>query len=148
MRRVGTFACPRVDLSGRVAVVTGGSGGIGLQACRALAGMGARVILGARSQETREATCDAIVSDYPAAQVEHVALDLSDLTSVRSFAEEVLSLLGEHRIDIFLQNAGLWPQTFARSVQGHEIAFATTARGLGRLFQDILERRGFTVSSV
>ncbi len=142
MRRVGTFSCPPADLRGRVAVVTGGSGGIGLQACRALASMGARVIIGARSEKSRESACDAIRAEVSDAAVEHVALDLADLTSVRAFGDEVLELLDDRRIDIFLQNAGLWPRAFALSPQGHEIAFATNVLGHFALTRYLLPRLG------
>lgn len=140
MRRVGTFLCPSVDLRGRVAVVTGGSGGIGLEVCRALARMGARVILGARSAKSRVAASRTLAAQCPGAMVDHAALDLSDLGSVRAFADEVMALLGDARIDIFLQNAGLWPQEHALSAQGHEIAFATNVLGHFALTRYLLPR--------
>lgn len=142
MRRVGTFEHPRVDLSGRVAVVTGGSGGMGLEACRALAEMGARVILGARHDKSREAACQAILKDHPTAAVEHAALDLADLASVRTFADEVLARIGDTRVHIFLQNAGLWPKKYARSAQGHEITFATNVLGHFALTRYLMPRLG------
>src|SRR3954467_1876205 len=76
--------------SGKLAVVTGGNSGIGYEAALALAGKGAHVILAVRSAEKGQAAVTAIQRAHPGAQAEVMALDLSNLASVRRFAETFL----------------------------------------------------------
>src|SRR3954447_7464270 len=71
-----------IDLTGKVAIVTGGSSGLGLETARALAGAGAQLIVPARRPEHAE---QALAEASIAAQVD--ALDLADLDSVRGFAQ-------------------------------------------------------------
>jgi len=83
-------------LTGKVAIVTGGNSGIGLETARELARKGAHVILTARSVSKGEAAVksiiDSVSNDLAAAEmgaprVETMALDLSSLASVKAFAE-------------------------------------------------------------
>ena len=72
--------------AGRTAVVTGANSGIGLEASRALAALGARVVTACRSlDKAREAEHD-IKSTVPGASLEILHLDLADLSSVAAFA--------------------------------------------------------------
>ena len=48
------LSCPEVDLSGKVAVVTGGNSGIGYETAKGLAAMGAHTIIACRSRERAE----------------------------------------------------------------------------------------------
>jgi NAD(P)-dependent dehydrogenase (short-subunit alcohol dehydrogenase family) len=91
----------------RVAVVTGGAGGIGLEICRLLATAGMRVVLTTRAQEQAEravaqieATTDQLL--IPA------ALEVTDSASLRSFMDWLDRSLG--RIDVLINNAGVAPQ--------------------------------------
>jgi NAD(P)-dependent dehydrogenase (short-subunit alcohol dehydrogenase family) len=89
-----------IDLSGRLAVVTGGSSGLGLETVRALTGAGAQVVVPARRPEhAREALAGAGI----AAEVE--PLDLGDLGSVRGFAERFLA--SGRAIDVLINNAAI-----------------------------------------
>ena len=90
------------DLSGKVAVVTGGNGGIGLGIARGLARAGARVVVAARSaqkseaavQELRSLGCDALC----------LFVDVADERSVDALVGKTMSLCG--RLDILVNNAG------------------------------------------
>ena len=91
-----------LDLSGKVAVVTGGSRGIGLQMAEALAEMGAKVAITARKQDE----LDAARVDLESAGVEclTVAGDLADAAAISGLVDAVLTRWGH--IDILVNNAG------------------------------------------
>ena len=91
-----------LDLSGRTALVTGGSRGIGLQMASALGEMGARIALSARKQDE----LDAASAQLEAQGIEclTVAGDLSDAASIASAVDAVLGAWKQ--IDIVVNNAG------------------------------------------
>jgi NAD(P)-dependent dehydrogenase (short-subunit alcohol dehydrogenase family) len=74
------------DQRGNVVVITGANSGIGYEAASALAGKGAQIILAVRNIEKGQAAVAAIQRTHPGAAAEVMALDLSDLDSVRRFA--------------------------------------------------------------
>jgi len=126
---------PRLD--GRLAVVTGATGGIGLEIARGLARRGARLILPCRNPAKGAALRDQLRSDGAAADgVDLVAMDLEDLDSVREGARSIEALAGGHGVDLLVENAGIWPVRYARTRQGHEIAF-----GVNVLAHFLLRRR-------
>src|SRR2546430_761705 len=88
-----------VDLSGRTAVVTGASGGIGAETARALGAAGARVVLAVRDRAKGE----AVAAGIDGAQV--VELDLTSLAGVRACADDLLRR--HERIDMLVNNAGV-----------------------------------------
>ena len=89
-----------IDLSGKVAIVTGGYSGIGLETTRALAEKGVKVIVPARSKQK---AADNLAGMEGA--VEIAAMDLSDLPSVHTFANKILSEID--RVDLLINNAGI-----------------------------------------
>ena len=93
------------DQSGKTAVVTGANSGIGYEATRALAAKGACVILACRNTEKAEAAAKQIHGEYPDAALEVMALDLSDLSSVRTFAADFSGRYSS--LDILCNNAGV-----------------------------------------
>jgi len=94
----------KIDMSGKVVVITGGNSGIGLETARGLAGQGATVILGCRSRERgKEAVAD-IQRTTSNENVNFFPLDLLDLQSVREFSEEIRKHVD--KIDVLLNNAG------------------------------------------
>ncbi|MFB9237730.1 SDR family NAD(P)-dependent oxidoreductase [Plantactinospora siamensis] len=110
-----------VDLAGKVAVVTGGYSGIGLETTRALSGAGAQVVVPARRPEAaREA-----LGDLPRVEVDE--LDLGDLDSVRGFADRFLA--ADRAIDIVINNAGIMACPETRVGPGWEAQFATNHLG-------------------
>lgn len=93
------------DLSGKLAVITGGNSGLGTKTGLELARRGAEVLLACRSPNNGEAAVAAIKSIVPNAKVSHAPLDLIDHASIDAFAETIMS---KHaRLDILLHNSGL-----------------------------------------
>jgi NAD(P)-dependent dehydrogenase (short-subunit alcohol dehydrogenase family) len=110
-----------IDLTGKLAVVTGGYSGIGLAATRALTGAGAHVVVPARRRETAEQALEGLTG------VEVGELDLGDLESVRAFAERFL--VTGRRIDLLITNAGIMACPETRVGPGWEAQFATNHLG-------------------
>lgn len=88
-----------IDLTGKLAVVTGGYSGLGLETTRALTKAGARVVVPAR----RRVTAEEALAGLGGVEVDE--LDLGDLESVRGFAERFLD--SGRNIDIVIDNAGI-----------------------------------------
>ena len=129
------------DLTGRIAIVTGATSGIGFEAAAALAAKGAETVLAVRDL-VRGAACAARIRQrHPAAKLQVLALDLASLASIASFAEQAVAL---PRVDILLNNAGLGFQP-TRSVtkDGFERQFGTNHLGhfalTGRLIPLLLQ---------
>jgi 2-deoxy-D-gluconate 3-dehydrogenase len=95
---VGAF-----DLKGRVAVVTGGNGGIGLGMGRGLAEHGAAVVVAARNRE-KSARAVAELRDL-GAQAEAIEVNVDDEASVDALIKATLASFG--RLDVLINNAGI-----------------------------------------
>ena len=109
------------DLTGKVAIVTGGYSGIGLETTKALAGAGAIVIVPARSAEKAQKALVGI------ANVEQAALDLADPASIDAFASGFLSRT--KTLDILINNAAIMASPLMRDARGYEAQFATNHLG-------------------
>jgi len=125
------------DLTGRLAVVTGGSDGIGLGIATRLAKAGAEVILPVRNPRKGEAALARIAAAAPGSTVSMRELDLSSLGSVAALASE---LNGEGRpIHLLLNNAGVMtPPTRQATDDGFELQFGTNFLGHFALVQGLL----------
>jgi NAD(P)-dependent dehydrogenase (short-subunit alcohol dehydrogenase family) len=110
-----------IDLSGKLALVTGGYSGLGLEATRALTGAGAHVVVPARRPEVAADALAAIGG------TEVGELDLGDLESVRAFAEGFLE--SGRELDIVIGNAGIMATPETRVGPGWEAQFATNHLG-------------------
>jgi len=99
------------DLSGKVAVVTGSTKGIGLGIAREMAAAGARVVVASESQDDCDAVAAELNRDYGrgAEIAKALAFDLTDLASVEAFAAKAPTLFGG--LDILVCNAAVmaWP---------------------------------------
>jgi NAD(P)-dependent dehydrogenase (short-subunit alcohol dehydrogenase family) len=114
-----------VDLSGKRAIVTGASSGIGVETARALADVGAAVTLAVRNTEAGERVAAEIREGTGSGAVAVGAVDLSDLSSVAAFAAAWSGPL-----DILVNNAGVMAiQELTLSASGHEMQFATNHLG-------------------
>jgi NAD(P)-dependent dehydrogenase (short-subunit alcohol dehydrogenase family) len=116
-----------VDLAGRVAVVTGGSGGLGAESARVLASRGARVRIGARDVAKGEKVAAEIRSATGNDAVTVGALELGSLPSIRAFAAATLA--SHPVIHLLLNNAGVMACPLARTEQGFELQFGTNHLG-------------------
>src|SRR5262245_20446825 len=94
------------QLSGRVALVTGASRGIGRAIAHRLAAAGATVVAGARGDHARE-TAEQIAS--AGQQAEGLSLDVTDPASIEAAVAAVLTKHG--RIDVLVNNAGITRDT-------------------------------------
>lgn len=110
-----------IDLSGKIAIVTGGHSGLGLETTKALAGAGARVIVAARHPTEAETATKGL----PRVAVKE--MNLSDLDSVRAFAERVLAK--DLHIDLLINNAGIMACPETRVGPSWEAQFATNHLG-------------------
>lgn len=115
------------DLSGKVAVVTGANGGLGLESAQALAGAGAHVVMAARDQEKATAALDRIKHEHPGSSVEIIELDLGSLDSVKAAAEEIRQL--HPVVDILINNAGLMALPERKTADGFEMQFGVNHLG-------------------
>jgi NAD(P)-dependent dehydrogenase (short-subunit alcohol dehydrogenase family) len=110
------------DQTGRIAIVTGATSGLGLETARALAGAGANVILAARDPAKGEAALDDIRASHRHAQVRFELIDLASLESVRTFAERLQA--HDLRLDLLVNNAGLMAiPTRHTTADGFEMQF-------------------------
>jgi 2-deoxy-D-gluconate 3-dehydrogenase len=91
------------DLTGRVAIVTGGNGGIGLGMARGLAKAGARVVVAARNEKKSDMAVRGLAAFGPDALA--IAVDVTDERSVDALVTETLNRCG--RLDILVNNAGI-----------------------------------------
>jgi len=133
-----------LELTGRLAIVTGGYSGIGLETTRALANAGVHVVVPARRVEhAREA-----VAGIPNVEVEE--LDLGDLDSVRGFADRFLATGRD--VDFLIDSAGIMACPETRVGPGWEAQFATNHLGhfalVARLWPRLVTGGGARVVSV
>ena len=91
------------DLSGRVAVVTGGNGGIGFGMAGGLANAGATVVVAARNREKSEAAVASLTASGAASAF--IPLDAADPDSCRDMVRRTVERFG--RLDILVNNAGM-----------------------------------------
>ncbi|HAR31582.1 MAG TPA: short-chain dehydrogenase [Gammaproteobacteria bacterium] len=107
-------------MQGRTVVITGGNSGIGLVAARELARQGAALVLACRDTDKTAAALESInaVAATPAI---NVPVDLASLESVRRLAAELLARCP--RIDVLINNAGLFPSSQERTADGFEMQF-------------------------
>jgi NAD(P)-dependent dehydrogenase (short-subunit alcohol dehydrogenase family) len=115
------------DLTGRTAVVTGATSGLGTVTARELARHGAHVVLTARDAGRGAATVERLRAAVPGASVEVRALDLASLASVAAFAD---GLVADHpRLDVLVNNAGVMATPLRRTEDGFELQIATNHLG-------------------
>jgi NAD(P)-dependent dehydrogenase (short-subunit alcohol dehydrogenase family) len=127
-----------IDLSGRVALITGASGGLGAQFARTLASAGAAVVLASRRVERLKALRAQIDADGGDAHV--LALDVTDQDSIRSAVAHAETEVGS--IDILVNNSGV--STTQRLVdvsqEDFDFMFDTNVKGAFFVAQEVGKR--------
>ncbi len=110
-------------MSKKIYVVTGANQGIGLETSRALAAMGAKVLIVTRAREKGEAAMADIRRTHPDADLENYIAELSLLKDMRNAAEAILE---KHPvIDGLINNVGTWMSDHILTSEGIETVFAT-----------------------
>ncbi|XP_060807554.1 retinol dehydrogenase 12-like [Amyelois transitella] len=99
----GTCKCT-TRLDNKVALITGGNSGIGLETARDLASRGARVIIASSNEQKSKIAVEDIKSTTGNPNVEYKHLDLSKFKSIRDFTEDFNKTVD--RLDILVNNAG------------------------------------------
>ncbi len=125
------------NLHGRVAVVTGANGGLGLETTAALAAAGAHVVMAARNPTKTESAVREVRERVPDADLEVVPLDLGDLASVRGAAAAVT---GAHeKVDLLVNNAGVMAMPERQTADGFEMQLGVDHLGHWALTSLLLE---------
>lgn len=127
-----------IDLSGRVALITGASGGLGAQFARTLASAGAAVVLASRRVERLKDLRAQIEAEGGDAHV--IALDVTDMTSIKSAVAHAETEVGS--IDILVNNSGV--STTQRLVDvspdDFDFMFDTNVKGAFFVAQEVGKR--------
>jgi NAD(P)-dependent dehydrogenase (short-subunit alcohol dehydrogenase family) len=122
-RSTATEVLAGIDLTGKLAVVTGGYSGLGIETVAALAQAGAHVVVPARRADVARTALDA----RGLGAVEVDVLDLADLSSVHACADRFLAT--GRSIDILINNAAIMASPEVRVGDGWESQFATNHLG-------------------
>jgi NAD(P)-dependent dehydrogenase (short-subunit alcohol dehydrogenase family) len=125
-----------IDLTGRHALVTGASAGIGVETVRALAAHGASVTMAVRDRPKAEKAREQILASVPDADLELRELDLASLASVRAFCEGLLA--DRSSLDLLIGNAGIMACPHGTTVDGFELQFGTNHLGHFLLCRELL----------
>ncbi len=123
--------------SGKIAIVTGSSSGIGYEAARILAKKNATVIIAVRNLEKGESAKSKIKSENSDAILDIIKLDLADLSSVKSFVNEFKSKY--NKLDMLINNAGVMIPPYTKTKDGFELQFGTNHLGHFALTLQLLD---------
>ncbi|MFM7571510.1 MAG: SDR family oxidoreductase [Betaproteobacteria bacterium] len=118
------------DLTGRVALVTGASSGLGTRFARMLADNGAKVVLAARRVERLQALRDQIVE--AGGQATAVPMDVTDIASIRAAVDQAESAVGP--IDILVNNSGVSTTQKLVDVRPEDYDFVLNTNTRGAFF--------------
>jgi NAD(P)-dependent dehydrogenase (short-subunit alcohol dehydrogenase family) len=125
-----------IDLAGRRFLVTGSSGGLGLETSRALASRGATVVMAARDAAKNTAAAETIRAVIAGADLELLSVDLGSLASVRAATRELLN--DGRPLHGLIANAGIMATPFALTVDGFESQFGVDHLGHFLLVRELL----------
>ena len=129
---------PRLD--GKLALVTGVTSGLGRETASGLLQRGAHVIMLCRNMEKAEVARQQFLAEGHDGNAMHmIEGDLADLDSISTALLRLSEHLGGRKIDILIENAGVWPQRYAQTKQGLEISFGTNVLGHFALRRGLLE---------
>ena len=108
-----------VNLQGRHFMVTGASSGLGEETVRALSNAGATVTMVARNSDKLDSAAGRIKASVPNADLQKGLVDLADLSSIRTYAENFLQ--DQAPIDVLINNAGVMACPFMTTKDGFEM---------------------------
>src|SRR5512136_1111714 len=125
-------------LENKIAIITGGTRGLGLAMAQAFVGEGASVVIASRAAEAVTKTVDTLRTE--GGQVSGLACDVSDLAQVQALADHALKAFG--RFDIWVNNAGISPAYGPTvHVQPKEFVKATQTNILGTYYGSVVALR-------
>jgi len=119
-----------VNLSGKIAIVTGGYSGLGLEAVRVLSMAGATVVVPARTPDKAKAALAGIP------RVEHAVIDLLDPVSIAAFARQFTE--SGRPLHMLINNAGIMATPLTRDARGYESQFSANHLGHFQLTAQLL----------
>ena len=128
-------------MSDRICLITGATSGIGTITAREMANAGFHVVMACRDLTRATALRDRLREGCNTEAIDILECDLASLASVRKAAETYLA--NWQRLDVLINNAGIMPLGFQRSVDGFELTFATNHLGpflLTNLLLPMIER--------
>jgi NAD(P)-dependent dehydrogenase (short-subunit alcohol dehydrogenase family) len=133
-----TFMAYSIDLSGRVALVTGASSGLGMQFAKTLSRAGAAVVLASRRVEKLKSLRAEIEAEGGDAHV--VALDVTDLDSIKSAVAHAETEVGS--IDILVNNSGVSTMQRVQDIseEDFDFIFDTNVKGSFFVAQEVGKR--------
>ena len=112
------------SLNGKLAIVTGATGGLGYETALALVRAGAEVLVTGRNEEKGRVAIEQINRAVPSAKMRFAMLDLASLASIRAFAESMLA--NGRPLDLLINNAGVMDLPTRRLTDdGFELQFGT-----------------------
>ncbi|MBQ4915482.1 SDR family NAD(P)-dependent oxidoreductase [Maribacter sp. MMG018] len=142
-----------MDLSDKVAIVTGSNTGIGFETALDLYKKGAKVYIACRNQEKALNAIQRMEADGGTGELLYSHLDLANLSSVKAFADKVIQT--ESSLDLLINNAGIMIPPPAKTEDGFEIQFGVNFVGhyalTGHLFNLLDSTKGarvVTLSSI
>ena len=136
-KSTGAEVLENINLEGKVAIVTGGYSGIGLETTRALAAKGVKVIVPVRSPEKAAENLAGVEGDVTSA-----SMDLADLNSVSAFVGQMLADLDQ--LDLLINNAGIMANPETRLAPGWESQFGVNHMGHFALVKGLMPLLGKT----
>lgn len=92
------------SLSGKTVVVTGATGGLGVELCSRLAAMNASLVLLNRNPQKAKELEERLKSQFPSVMIQHITADMADIASVKAAAEQ----LQQRPVDVLIHNAGAY----------------------------------------
>ena len=116
-----------IRLDGKHALVTGATGGLGIETARALASVGASVTIGGRSPEKIESALATLREQVPGASFDAIEVDLASLSSIASATKAFVD--GGQTIDLLINNAGVMMCPEGKTADGFETQFGTNHLG-------------------
>ena len=134
-------ASPTKELEGKIALVTGGNSGIGLESAVGLARMGAEVVIVARDAKKGDAAAIDIRTRSGSSKVSLLTCDFSSQASIRKLADDYRA--AHDRLDILVNNAGAVNKSRTLTVDGIEQTFAVNHLGyflITNLLLDLIEK--------
>ena len=116
-----------IRLDGKRAVITGATGGLGIETARALASVGASVTITGRNPEKIEAALTTLRGSVPEALFDAKTIDLASLSSIKSATTEMLA--EDRPVDLLINNAGVMMSPEGKTEDGFETQFGTNHLG-------------------